>query len=142
MADFRLAGLLRLRKLQEEAARAQVARERASEHARRRQDAQVRALLGDSAVEVSSAETVQSIAAARASSSSMLSELDALIARDVAAVAEADAAHGAARARTVQLEKLEERHAARTRAEELRAEQNVLDEHAARAASRPTEEGR
>lgn len=132
MSAFRLAGLLRLRKLQEDNVRAELARTRAIELQRRRSEQRVRAVLGESAVDVTSAEAVQSIAAARASSSSMLGELDALLAQDAAAVAEAEAAHAAARARTVQLDKLQERHDARTRADDLRAEQLVLDEHAAR----------
>jgi len=132
MSTFRLAGLLRLRKLQEDSVRAQLARTRATELQRRRSEQRVRNVLGESAVDATSAEAVQSIAAARASSSSMLGELDALLAQDAAAVTEAEAAHAAAHARTVQIEKLEERHVARTRADGLRAEQLVLDEHAAR----------
>ena len=132
MSTFRLAGLLRLRKLQEENVRAQLARTRAAELRTRRTEQRVRTALGESAVDATSAEAVQSIAAARASSSSMLGELDALLAQDVAAVAEAEAVHAAARARTVQIEKLEERHDARTRTEQLRAEQVGLDEAAAR----------
>lgn len=143
MADlFRLAGLLRLRRMQEEAARAQLARTRAAEHARKREQAKVRAVLGASAVDVSSAETVQSIAAARASSSSMLGELDALLARDAADVEAAAVVHRSARTATMQLEKLEERHAGRARAEALRGEQKALDEHAGRVATRPDEEQR
>ena len=129
---FRLAGLHRLRKMQEDATRAELACARATAVQRRREDQRVRAVLGDSAVEVASAEAVQSIAAARASSSSMLGELDALLARDEEAVAVAAAAHADARSRTRQLEKLEERHDARVRTESLRAEQLVLDEHAGR----------
>jgi len=134
MNPFRLAGILRLRQLQEEATRAQLARTRATESQRRRAESRVRAVLGDSAVDAASAETVQSIAAARASSSSMLAELDALLARDIEAVELAAEAHAAAHARTVQIEKLEERHDERTRAESLRAQQIILDEAAARVA--------
>lgn len=137
---FRLAGLLRLRKLQEESVRAELARTRAVAVQRRREEQRVRAVLGESAVDAASAEAVQSIAAARASSSSMLGELDALLARDEEAVASAAAAHAEARGHTRRLEKLEERHDARVRAESLRAEQLALDEHAGRA--RPsTDEG-
>jgi flagellar FliJ protein len=132
MSTFRLAGLLRLRKLQEDNVRAELARTRATELQRRRREQLVRNVLGESAVDATSAEAVQSIAAARASSSSMLGELDALLAGDAAAVAAAEAAHAVARARSVQIEKLEERHTARTRAEGLRAEQLALDEAAAR----------
>jgi flagellar protein FliJ len=130
---FRLAGLHRLRKMQEDATRAELARTRATAVQRRRDEQRVRAVLGDSAVEVTDAATVQSIAAARASSSSMLVELDALLAQDQEAIAIAAAAHAEALARTRQLDKLEERHDARVRTESLRAEQLVLDEHAGRA---------
>ena len=132
MNPFRLAGLKRLRLLQEEATRAELARARATESQRRRSEQHVRAVLGDSAVDATSAEAVQSIAAARASSSSMLTELDALLARDLDAVEAAAAEHAAAHARTVQLDKLQERHEAHERAASLRAEQLELDEHAAR----------
>lgn len=137
---FRLAGLLRLRQLREDVARADLARTRAAEQARKREEARVRAVLGDSGVDASSVETVQSIAAARASSSSMLSELDALLAGDAAAVEAASAVHREARTATVQLEKLEQRHDARARADRLRAEQRALDEHAGRSASRAADE--
>ncbi len=134
---FRLAGLMRLRRLQEDSTRAELARTRAVERDRRKREDRVRHILGESAVDAGSAETVQSIAAARASSASMLGELGALVAQDRAAVAVAEAAHREARARSLQLEKLEERHAARVRADDLRAEQKVLDEHAGRRATRP-----
>jgi len=132
MNPFRLAGLKRLRLLQEEATRAELARTRAAEQRTRRSEQRVRAVLGDSAVDASSAEAVQSIAAARASSSSMLTELDALLAHEIEAAEAAAVAHAAARAQTVQLDKLQERHEAQARAAALRAEQVVLDEHAAR----------
>lgn len=136
MSAFRLAGLLRLRKLQEDAVRAELARGRATEVTRRRNAQRVRGVLGESAVDASSVEAVQSIAAARASSSSMLGELDALLQQDQAAVLAAEAAHAEAKTRTTQLEKLEEQHAARERRTELRAEQSRLDEHAGRARAR------
>ncbi len=136
MSTFRLAGLLRLRKLQEDAVRAELARARATEHDRRRREQRVRQVLGDSGIDASSAEAVQSIAAARASSSSMLGELDALLAQDRRAVADAEAAHAAAKTRTTQLEKLQEHHADRTRRADLAAEQSVLDDHAGRVGQR------
>lgn len=132
MSTFRLLGLMKLRKLQEDGVRAELARARATEIDRRRHDQRVRAVLGDTAVDVSSAEAVQSIAAARASSSSMLGELETLLAQDQQAVAEASAAYAAAKTRTTQLEKLQEQHAAQTRRDDLRREQTVLDEHAGR----------
>lgn len=132
MSTFRLMGLLRLRKLQEDGVRAELARTRAAESQRRRDEQRVRSVLGESAVEASSVEAVQSIAAARASSSSMLGEFETLLAQDAAAVASAEAAYAEARTRTTQLEKLQEQHATLTRREELRGEQKTLDEHASR----------
>jgi flagellar FliJ protein len=132
VSTFRLLGLLRLRKLQEDGVRAELARTRAVESQRRRDQQRVRSVLGESAVDVSSVEAVQSIAAARASSSSMLGEFEQLLAQDAAAVVEAEAAYAEAKTRTTQLEKLEEQHAARARREQLRGEQKSLDEHASR----------
>ncbi|WP_395641123.1 flagellar export protein FliJ [Pseudolysinimonas sp.] len=133
MSTFRLLNLMKLRKLQEDGVRAELARARATETDRRRREQRVRSVLGDLTVDASSAEAVQSIAAARASSSSMLGELETLLAQDHQAVLDAAAAYAVAKTRTTQLEKLEEQHAARVRRADLRAEQNALDEHAGRA---------
>jgi flagellar FliJ protein len=132
MSTFRLLNLMKLRRMQEDGARAELARARATETDRRRREQRVRGMLGDSAVDASSAEAVQSIAAARASSSSMLGELETLLAQDQQSVLEASAVYAEAKTRTTQLEKLEEQHAARVHRDDLRREQNVLDEHAGR----------
>jgi flagellar FliJ protein len=132
VSTFRLMGLLRLRKLQEDGVRAELARTRATESQRRREAQRVRSVLGESAVDASSVEAVQSIAAARASSSSMLGEFEQLLAQDQEAVRAAEAAYAEAKTRTTQLEKLQEQHAARARRDDLRGEQKVLDEHASR----------
>lgn len=136
MSTFRLLNLLKLRRLQEDGVRAELARARATATDRRRREQRVRGMLGDSAVDATSAEAVQSIAAARASSSSMLGELETLLAQDELAVADAAAAYAEAKTRTTQLDKLEEQHAARARRDDLRREQNVLDEHAGRRTGR------
>lgn len=136
MSTFRLLNLLKLRRLQEDGVRAELARARATATDRRRREQRVRGMLGDSAVDATSAEAVQSIAAARASSSSMLGELETLLAQDELAVADAAAAYAEAKTRTTQLDKLEEQHAARARRDDLRREQNVLDEHAGRRTER------
>lgn len=132
MSTFRLMGLLRLRKLQEDGVRAELARSRATATQRRRDEQRVRSVLGESSVDAGSVEAVQSIAAARASSSSMLGEFEQLLAQDHEAVRAAEAAYAEAKTRTTQLEKLQEQHAARTRRDDLRGEQKVLDEHASR----------
>ncbi|WP_286278495.1 flagellar FliJ family protein [Naasia aerilata] len=132
--DFSLAGLLRLRRLQEDesAGRLLRARSRASELAAQRTHVRD-SLVDDEAVSV---ESMHAISAARASTSSMLADLKNLELEQDAEVARAAAEHAAARAQTLALEKLEERHAEEQAAEELRAEQTVLDELAGRA-SRP-----
>jgi len=136
VSTFRLLNLLKLRRLQEDGVRAELARARATATDRRRREQRVRGMLGDSAVDATSAEAVQSIAAARASSSSMLGELETLLAQDELAVVDAAAAYAEAKTRTTQLDKLEEQHAARARRDDLRREQNVLDEHAGRRTGR------
>lgn len=133
--DFSLAGLLRLRRLQEDesAGRLLRARSRASELAAQR--THVRDSLADD--EAVSVESMHAISAARASTSSMLADLKNLELEQSAEVDRAAVEHEAARAQTLALEKLEERHAAEQAAEELRAEQTVLDELAGRSRLRP-----
>jgi flagellar FliJ protein len=66
----------------------------------------------------------------------MLADLEALHVAQAEVVAEAEARHRAARRATLSVEKLEERHDAEARAEELKAEQAALDELAGRARAR------
>lgn len=125
---FPLAGLLGLRRLEENQAASALsaANNRAGAvHARR--GAALRDL-GSSPSAVADATALRMAAFARATSRSMLSDLAAL-----SALAETDAAQAqedfqAARARTVGLEKLEEKHAAAALVDDLRTEQIVLDE--------------
>lgn len=126
--QFPLAGLLRLRQLQEDQARAEygAANRRIGELADRR----TAVLEGDThaGAEPDSAVALRAIAAARAAQTGMLADLRALA---VLAEGERDAAQAgfaAARARTLGLEKLQDRHAAAVQAEDLAAEQGVLDD--------------
>lgn len=138
---FSLAGLLRLRRLEEDQAAA-VFGVAASRHAGivARADhalAEVDNLTSD----VDSLDVLHTVAAARAASAAMLSELQALT---LSAGAERDAAERrfqAARARTLGLEKLEVRHAAAAHAAELSAEQVLLDELGSTARLRVAGEG-
>jgi flagellar FliJ protein len=138
--DFSLAGLLRLRRLQEDesADRLRRARSRASELAAQRSHVRD-SLLDDEAVSI---ESMHAISAARASTSSMLADLRNLETEQAEEVDRAAAEHAAARAQTLALEKLEERHAEQQAAEELRAEQSALDELAGRSRRRPGTEER
>ncbi|MCU1570971.1 MAG: hypothetical protein JWR33_1712 [Naasia sp.] len=132
MAEFNLAGLLRLRRRQENEAAGGLlrARSRASELAAQRTG--VRDALLDQTDAPASIESVHAISAARASTSSMLADLHSLEREQGAEVDRAATSHAAARARRIALEKLEERHAAARATEVLRAEQLVLDELAGR----------
>ena len=138
MAVFSLAGLLRLRRLREDQAAAEVghARSRASEIAADRH--QLIGALTDHGHEARDVRGIAAISAARASTSTMLADLEGLRRTQEEIVARAEAEHRAARRATLSVEKLEERHDAETRAEELRAEQGVLDELAGQARARLT----
>lgn len=140
MADFSLAGLLRLRRRQEDQAAGTLlrARSRASELAAQRTG--VRDAMLEQPEDVGSIEALSAIAAARASTSSMLADLRGLQVEQDAEVERARAAHDKARAARIALEKLEIRHAEEQAAAELRAEQTVLDELAGRPSSRSRRE--
>ena len=125
---FRLAGLLRLRQVQEE----QAASDLAAANARSRENAarqnRARAALGGVGAEATSSNVLYAIAAARSSSRSMLAELEAVDVHNRADVADAAAAYAAARARSLGLEKLEQRHIETRDAGDLAAQQAVVDE--------------
>lgn len=134
--QFPLAGLLRLRRIEDEIAAGElaVANTRARD-LRSIQDRARRHLEGFGG-EAASVTELRAIAAGRLAASARLSELTAFV--DVAdgEAAHAAAVHREARTRLRGLENLEARHVAETSAEELRAEQLVLDEFATvRAAS-------
>ncbi|WEO78976.1 hypothetical protein BJQ94_08050 [Cryobacterium sp. SO2] len=125
---FSLAGLLRLRHLQQD----QAAGDLAEANARTRDSAarieETRAALEHLPSDPAGADTLYAIAAARASSRSMLSELAALdvVAKQAAVAAQSD--YEARKAASVSLEKLEGRHGAAEAEAELHSEQAVIDE--------------
>jgi flagellar biosynthesis chaperone FliJ len=130
---FPLDGLLRLRRMQEEeaAANVQLARARVAEtHERERL---TRAALGSEAVDtMASTSALHAIAAARASSRTMLSELSALTRERAEEAERAGAVHARTKADAGALEKLAERHAFLLSADDRKKEQIVLDELASR----------
>jgi flagellar protein FliJ len=136
MAVFGLAGLLRIRRLKEERAAHEMvrARSRASELAGERH--QLLDQLADHAHEARDVRGIHALSAARASTSTMLADLEALALTQQRLVAEAEDAHRAARRDVRTVEKLEEKHVEAEREEALRAEQTVLDELASRARQR------
>ena len=125
---FPLAGLLRLRHLQQDQAAGDLsaANSRLHEHSVVRDRARI--ALGGSPAEATSVEALYAVAAARASTRAMLADLDALGRRHEASAFSAQAAFDAARAKALSLEKLELRHADEVTLEEQRAEQIVIDE--------------
>jgi flagellar FliJ protein len=145
---FRLGGLLRLRRLQEEQAAAELARAHAVKRSaeKRRQDTEDM-LAGTMLPHRSDELSWRAAIAGRAALTGLAGE--AAIAVDLAAgrVGTATGEWSGARTRATTLSKLEERHDQTVRAEESRAEQVVLDEVASRRAHRtstssPTEEER
>ncbi|GAA1109493.1 flagellar FliJ family protein [Arthrobacter flavus] len=130
---FPLAGLLRLRRINQDRAAGELAAAAAALRERAADRGTAMASLDRSLSRVDSAQALSAVAAARASSRSMLRELEALETRSRADLDRAQNDFSAARAQTISLEKLEERHTAAVHAEDLKAEQLVLDEIATNA---------
>jgi flagellar FliJ protein len=138
--NFGLAGLLRLRNLEQDQAARTLSSANARSTAIRSRQGAARRDLDESPAEVSSTIALNMAAIARASGRSMLAELQNLEAVQADDTAAAQAAFRTARARTVGLEKLEDKHALRLAAADLAAEQVTLDEIAS-GARRPAKEG-
>ena len=131
MSDFRLTGLLRLRRLEEEraaAALAQANAERAA--ARRRRDEHAQDLASTSLDEHDFAVAV----AGRAALFGLYAESTAYLALMSERADRAGAEWSGARTAVRMIDKLADRHAATEEAEALRAEQLLLDETAIRQA--------
>lgn len=126
--QFPLAGLLRLRRMQEDQAASGLARANSRSQSMRERRGAARTELQDSGAAVGSSSALLAIAAARASSQSMLADLDALAAAAESELATARSEYTEARRQAVGLEKLELRHGAELAVTELRSEQGVLDE--------------
>jgi flagellar FliJ protein len=131
---FPLAGLLRLRHAEQDRAAASLAA--ANDRVREAADARIaaRRTLEDTgiAMPIQDAATLSAVAAARAATRGMLQELDAVVQNRRVDADRAQDEYTAARRSALGLEKLEEQHGTRVAAEELRTEQTVLDEIAAR----------
>lgn len=131
--NFPLAGLLGLRRMEEsQAVAALSAANRRHAGLQARQGALLRDLK-QSPSEVADATALRVAALARASSRSMLTDLTALTAISEADAGQAQQDFQQARAATVGLEKLEDKHSAGLAVEDRRSEQRVLDEIASRS---------
>jgi flagellar FliJ protein len=137
---FPLTGLLRLRRLQEDQAAGELAAARKNAAAHSVRQRQARMDLDGTSSEVTDSSSLLAVAAARASARSMLAGLEAMSAEHRAAVEHTRDAFAKARLEAAGLEKLEGRHLETAAAEELRAEQVVLDEIASAARRRKSEE--
>ena len=132
-AAFRLGGLLRLRRLQEDEAAAELAQANV-----RRQEAEQRRL--DTEEMLSGAVlphranmlTWQASIAGRAALTGLVQEATMTVAAAASRADRAGLVWSAARSRAVTIGKLEDRHTEAVRAEEERLEQLLLDEAAAR----------
>lgn len=135
--SFPLAGLLRVRALAEERAAAELAAARRAERAAAERARETRErLTGSTLPDVADGLAFRASVASRASLVALLEEQGDQV---VAAQAHSDERTDvwvAARRDARAVERLEERHDATVRAEELHAEQVVLDEVAGRRAGR------
>jgi flagellar FliJ protein len=132
-AQFSLAGLLRLRKLEEDQRAAELNSARDRESIGLARTRRVRRALAEGHEDPQAHASLASIAATRASSATMLSELSELDNDNAAEVEKAVAAHADAHRKTLGLEKLETRFEEKKAAEELREEQLLLDDLSSRA---------
>jgi flagellar FliJ protein len=135
---FSLAGLLRLRHVQQDEAASDLAaaNARLREAAVRRAKAWAMLESGSQLDGVVDSHSLLAVAAARSSARSMLAELDAVVLGHEEAAGHAQVTFNAARARSIGLEKLEEKHTAVVAEEDVRSEQLVLDEIASTAWNR------
>ncbi len=125
---FALGGLLRLRRLEQDQAAGSLSVANAGRRESAAREAAARAGLGDSPATPETLGALHGIAAARASARSMVAELGAVTQERQRRAEEAQQAYSDARRNTLSLEKLAARHSETVAAEDLHAEQIVLDE--------------
>jgi flagellar FliJ protein len=133
MRLFPLAGLLRLRHLQQDQAASQLAVANGRMRENNFRQMRARTALGSTMSEVANMAALHAVAAARASSRSTLADLEGVGAEVRAEVDQAQAVFEAARSRAIRLEKLEGRHAEAVVADDIHKEQTALDEIASGA---------
>lgn len=128
MKQFSLAGLLRVRGLEEQLAAAELAEANRALNNVRVRRAKTRAALAGTSVEAAGSANLAAMAASRAAGRAMLVELAALddTARDH--VEAATGAYHRARAASAGIRKLETRHVEAEIASDLHAEQAAIDE--------------
>ena len=130
---FSLAGLLRVREIQERAAAQRLSRAVIDAQHTDAMDRALRAHLAGTDTEAVDVRALAALAAARVSGRALLADLTTLSALQQETVAEARSAHADARRTLRGLERLADGHAEALRAADLHAEQAELDEIASRS---------
>ncbi|GAB2518207.1 flagellar FliJ family protein [Paramicrobacterium agarici] len=125
---FALTGLLRLRSIQQREAAERLSRASITARQTEARDRQARAALASTGTEAVDVRTLAAIAASRVAARSQLAELTNLADVHNRERDEAEREHTRAKRNEKSIEKLEQAHVKRERADELRAEQAVLDE--------------
>lgn len=139
MSPFRLAGLLRLRSVEEEALESKLAHANRGLRSTRERRDEARASASTLHLPVlARPETLRAVHVARAAAAAMVSELDAAEAMQVHERDDIQGQHQKAKKSRTVLEKLEARHISAELGEELRDEQAALDEVAGAQATRAT----
>lgn len=133
--DFSLAGLLRVREIQERAAAQRLSRAVIDARHTEARDRRLRTALAGEGTEAVDVRSLAALAAARGAGRSMLADLSALSEVQSQSVDAARAEHADARRAVRGLDRLADAHAVRERTDELRLEQAELDEIASRARS-------
>ena len=131
--EFSLAGLLRVREIQERAAAQRLSRAVIDARHTEARDRHLRSALAGEGTDAVDVRSLAALAAARSAGRSMLAELSALAEVQSQSVDEARAEHAEARRAMRGLDRLADAHAVRERTDELRVEQAELDEIASRS---------
>ncbi len=130
--SFSLAGLLRVRSIQERAAAQELSRAVIEENQTRTRERHLRAALAATDSDAVDVRSLAAMAAARVAGRSMLADLESLAQVQQQAVSDAQSTHSEVRREVRGLDRLAAAHLARMQADALRAEQQELDEIALR----------
>lgn len=130
--SFSLAGLLRVRSIQERAAAQELSRAVIEENQTRTRERHLRAALAATDSDAVDVRSLAAMAAARVAGRSMLADLESLAQVQQQAVSDAQSTHSEVRREVRGLDRLAAAHLARMQADALRAEQHELDEIALR----------
>ncbi|WP_460772452.1 hypothetical protein [Microbacterium sp. GXF7504] len=134
MSGFRLDGLLRVRRIQEQAAAERLSRASVAANQTAAHDRRVRAALAATDADAADVRSLAALAASRVAARAMLAELDALAELQAQELDTARNDHTRARRAVRGLDRMAAAHEVRRRAEEARVEQAALDEIASRDA--------